>query len=202
MKQRFLNYALSSIRSAHPEYDDTVLGELRYGLEGLYLTVTKLIIIFVGSAVLGIFKEMLTLLIIFNITRTTGFGLHASKSWICLLSSSCIFLLLPFVAKIIIIPFYFKWILGIIAIILMFLYAPADTKKRPLIRKHRRERYKFITTITCIILVTLMLFIENQILSNLLLFGIYTEVVMILPLTYKMFHLSYNNYKTYHLQLD
>lgn len=203
MKEKFLECTLSLILSTHPDCDEQELSELRFGLEGLYLSVTKLIIIFALAILLGILKEMLILLIIFNILRTTGFGLHATKSWACLLSSSSIFLILPFLAKVIILPFYIKLVFGILGIGLIYKYAPADTHKRPLIRKSRREKYKFITTISCIVLVTIMLYgCSNEMFSNLILFGIYTEIFMIHPFIYKIFHLPYDNYKTYHLKLD
>lgn len=48
-----------------------------------------------------------------------------------------------------------------------------------------------------IIFVFISTFIQHEVISNLILFGIYTEVILILPITYKVFHLSYNNYKNY-----
>lgn len=200
MKQKFLNYALSSIKTYHPDYDEVKLAELKYGLEGFYLSVSKMVIIITLALILGIFKEMFIMLLIFNVLRTTGFGLHATKSWICLLSSSTIFLLFPMIAKIVVIPQIVKIVLAIISIICIFLYAPADTKKRPLIKKKKREIYKFITTISCIVLNIIALSIKNTTLSNLIVFGIYTEIFMVLPITYRVFHLSYNNYKNYYLQ--
>jgi len=201
MKEKFLNYALSSIHTHYPDYDEVKLAELRYGLEGFYLSVSKLIIITILAIILGIFKEMLIMLLIFNVLRTTGFGLHATKSWICLLSSSILFLLFPIIARIIIIPDTVKIILAIISIICIFLYAPADTKKRPLIKKKKRDIYKFVTTISCIVLNIIALSTKNSTLSNLIIFGIQAEVIMILPSTYKLFHLSYNNYKNYQIKM-
>lgn len=197
MKQKFLDYAIDTIHTNNPTIDDTRLAELRYGLEGMYLSITKLIVIFTLAILFGIIKEMLVMLVIFNILRTTGFGLHATKSWICLVSSSIIFLGLPLIAKFIVIPTIIRQILAIISIILIYKYAPADTKKRPLIKKKKREIYKFITTLNCILLNIASLFITNNVLNNLIIFGIYAEVIVILPLSYNLFHMSYNNYKTY-----
>ena len=56
---------------------------------------------------------------------------------------------------------------------------------------------KFITTINCILLVYFAVLISNNTISNLLLFGIYIEVILILPITYNIFNLSYNNYLNY-----
>ena len=200
MKDKFLTFTMKSIKEYHPEYNDIKLAELKYNLEGFYLSFTKLIIIIALSLFLDVFKEMVIMLIVFNILRTTGFGLHATKSWICLLSSSIVFLCCPLLAKIISISFNLKILLGIGSILLIYKYAPADTKKRPLIKKEKRDKYKFKTTIKCIILVIASLIIKNSTISNLFIFGIWNEVFMILPITYKIFNLSYNNYKTYILE--
>lgn len=196
MKKRFLNYAMKTLKSQYPDLTDTRLEELEYGLEGTYLTITKLIVIIALALILNIFKEVVIMLFIFNILRTTGFGLHATKSWICLLSSGITFIVFPLLSKFIVIPLVLKVILGIISIVCIFLYTPADTKKRPIINKTRRNRYRFITTINCIILVFISLFIPDSY-SNLILFGIYSEVIIILPITYHLFNLSYDNYKNY-----
>lgn len=197
MKNKFLNYAINTIHINNPSYNDTKLAEIRYGLEGIYLSITKLIIIFLLAILLNILKEMIFMLIIFNILRTTGFGLHATKSWICLVSSSVIFLGGPLLAKIIIINNLLKTILSITSVILIYKYAPADTKKRPLIKEKKRTIYKFITTIKCIILNIFIIFIKNNIITNLIILGIYTEVIVILPKTYKLFNMPYDNYKNY-----
>lgn len=197
MKQKFLEFSLNAIQQAHPGYSQTKMAELRYGLEGLYLTITKMIVIFSLALLLNCLKETLLLLILFNILRTTGFGLHATKSWICLVASSITFLIGPIVAQSITISFYTKSILGIIGILLIYTYAPADTEKRPLIKKTKRDLYKFITTVSCIVLVFMMLMIKNELVSNLILFAIYNEILFIHPWTYKLFHFQYNNYKYY-----
>lgn len=197
MKKKFLDYAIATIHAHNPTYNETKLAELRYGLEATYLTVTKTIIIFFIALLLGIFKEMIIMLLIFNILRTTGFGLHATKSWICLLFSTFVFIGFPYIATIFNMPMIFKYLLAIASTVLMFIYAPADTKKRPLIDKRKRNKYKIITTATCLMLNIVAICVQNLTLSNLIIFGIWTEIFLILPSSYRLFNLSYNNYKTY-----
>lgn len=197
MKKKFLDYAIATIHTHNPTYNETKLAELRYGLEATYLTVTKLVVIFSLALLLGIFKEMIFMLLIFNILRTTGFGLHATKSWICLISSTSVFIILPYISTFVTIPTYIKYIFTMISTLLIFLYSPADTKKRPLIHKRKRIIYKVLTTLSCIILNIIAIYINNSTFSNLIIFAICTEIILILPLTYKIFNLSYNNYKTY-----
>ena len=126
MKKRFLDYSLKLITNNNPNLSSEKKDELCYGLEGFYLTITKAIFIFSLAYLLGIFKETLIMLIFFNILRTTGFGLHAKKSWMCWVSSTILFIFLPFISRYIVFPLYLKYILGCISIILIALYAPAD----------------------------------------------------------------------------
>ena len=197
MKKKFLDYAITSIHNYNPNYDDVRLAELRYGLEVIYLTITKTIVISIIAGILGLFKEMIIMVIIFNILRTTGFGLHATKSWICLVSTSLIFIGFPYISNILKIPTILKFILSMISTILIFIYSPADTEKRPLIKKKKRIMFKIITTINCIILNVISLLINNYVLSNLIIFSIWTEIILILPISYRVFNFSYNNYKNY-----
>ena len=63
MKKKLLTWCMNSVRKKFPEYDDDKLEIIEYGLEGLYLTFTKIIIITCLSLILGIFKETLLLII-------------------------------------------------------------------------------------------------------------------------------------------
>lgn len=199
MKKVFLNGCLRIIKKNDSTISDEKLDEIRYGLEGIYLTITKTIFIFVLSYLLGIFREMIIMLIVFNILRTTGFGIHAKKSWQCWVSSTILFIFFPFISKYIYMPNTLKIVLGIIAIVVMVLYAPADTVKHPLVNKKKRLIWKTLTVINCIILVLISICVKDNAISNLMIFGIYSEVIVIIPLTYKIFDLPYNNYKNYGL---
>ena len=63
MKKRFLNSIRNSIRKQYPNYTEDKLDEIMYGIEGLYLTITKTIVIFTIALILGIVKELIFLLI-------------------------------------------------------------------------------------------------------------------------------------------
>ena len=178
-------------------YDKIKLQEIKYGLEGLYLTITKLIIITTFAIILGILKEYLIFLFIYNIIRTTSFGLHATKSWICLLSSTIIFIGIPIIIKTIEIEKNYIILIGIIATIGIYIFSPADTHKRPIVNKKRRMVYKILSTIISITYVVLSISIKNNYISNSLLFSILLQNILISPITYKIFKLPYNNYKTY-----
>ena len=193
MKNFIINKCMNTIKKKN-KYDDIKLKEIKYGLEGIYLTITKLIVIAILAAILDIFKEMVIYICLYNIVRTPSFGLHATKSWICLLSSSILFIGIPFICICLNIPIIFKIIIGILCTIFMYKNSPADTKKRPIVNKKRRKIYKIISTILTIVYIVLSIIIKNQFLSNCFLFSIIMQNFMISPTVYKIFKLPYNNY--------
>lgn len=196
MKKFLISKCMNYIKN-NTNYDSIKLEEIKYGLTTIYLTTTKIIIIFMVSLILGIFKEMLTYLLIYNILRTSSFGLHATKSWICLLSSTILFVGIPHLCIILTIPLFLKVVIGAVGIYLMFKNAPADTKKRPIVSKKRRLIYKYISSILTIIFAFNSILITNNFMSNCLIFSIIMQNIMISPSTYKLFKLPYNNYITY-----
>ena len=196
MKNKLINNCMNYIKK-NTKYDDTKLAEIKYGLEGIYLTVTKLIIILGLAIILGIIKEVVIFIIFYNFVRMPSFGIHATKSWICLLSSTIIFIGIPYLCIFININLFLKIIISILCIIFMYKNSPADTKKRPIINKKRRKIYKIISTIVTIAYSILCVYINNNFISNCLLFTIITQNIMISPLTYKIFKLPYNNYITF-----
>jgi len=199
LKKFFISKSLNLVKEMNPEYDEDKLDEIRYGLEATYLSLTKLVVILLASFLLGLLKESIILLLFFNGLRITGFGLHASKSWMCWVSSSLVFLVLPYLCSILIIPNGLKIILSIVCIINFILYAPADTVKRPLIHKKRRTIYKIVTVMISIIYAYFVLTTNKTFIQNSLISAMLIEGVLINPFVYKLFRLPYANYKTYKL---
>lgn len=185
------------VREMYPDYDEDRLDEIRYGLEATYLSITKLVVILFASFLLGIFKESIILLVLFNFLRLTGFGLHATKSWMCWVSSSITFLLVPFFCKSLVLPNYILVAISVVCLINFLLYAPADTVKRPLIHKKRRLLYKVGTVLIASLYIVLIFITKDTFLQNSLASAMLIEGALINPYIYKLFNLPYNNYKSY-----
>lgn len=199
MKKRFLNFIRSSIKKQYPNYSENKLDEVMYGIEGIYLVITKTIIIFLIALILGIFKELLYLLIAFNFVRLFAFGMHADKSITCLIFSSVMFISGAFLCKYIFLSKQALYVLYLIALIIISIFSPADTVKRPLIKKKKRIRFKILSIITVLIYFGLSLSVKNNLIINSLIFGLIIECILILPPTYKLFKMSYKNYTKYGL---
>lgn len=196
MKDLIIGKQLNVIKK-YNDFDDEKLSIIKYGLESIYILITKTIIILLVSYLLGLLKQTVIFLVCYNFIRIPSFGLHATKSWICLVSSLLIFIILPFICTVITIPTYLKVIIGLIGLAFIIKNAPADTYKRPIISKKRRMFFKICSSIVTIAMIIFALFIEDQFLANSLLFSIILQCFMISPTVYKFFKLPYNNYKRY-----
>lgn len=197
MKKKFLEGSINSIVKKYPDYDNDKIEEIAYGLEAIYLTFTKTIVIFSLAFILGVFKEMLLVLLFYNIIRTTAFGMHAKKSFQCLILSTIMFVGGALICKYINFNMYVKITATLLSFICLIKYAPADTYKRPLINAKKRKIYKFLTIITSFIYVILIIIFNDNIISNYLMLGLLESTLMIHPLVYRVFQLPYNNYKNY-----
>lgn len=196
MKRKFLNSSIAFI-TKNKQYTKDEIDIMKYGLEAIYLTVTKMVVIFLTAYVLGIFKELLLLLVTYNVIRSQAFGIHASKSTYCLISSLIMFIGGAVICKYCVLPFDVIVVLAIICNICLWLFAPADTYKRPLVNEKKRKRFKLVSFSLGIIYTILIVVFRDYSIVNYLLFGMIEAVIMILPITYKIFNLPYNNYKNY-----
>lgn len=199
MKKLFLKKIRTAIKKQYPNYNDDKIDEIMYGIEGLYLTFTKTVVICIIALILGILKELICLLVSFNFIRFFAFGMHASKSSICLIFSSLLFIIFSILCKYIVLPKYLLYILYLLAIAIISIYAPADTVKRPLIKRKKRIKFKILSIMVVIIYFILTLVFKNNLLINSLIFGLLTECILINPITYKAFKMPYKNYITYGL---
>ena len=179
-------------------YDEIKTAEIRYGIESIYLLITKTIVIVTLAIILGVIKELLLLLIFYNLLRITGFGVHAKKPWHCWVSSILIFLGLPLIIKYLTISKLIMFIVSAVFSLIILKYAPADTEKRPIINMKRRKIYKICCFTTSIIYTITILIINNVFIQNALMFSIILEAILILPITYRLFNVKYDNYKTYY----
>ena len=196
MKNKFLNLSISLIKK-NGQYNDEQLEIILYGLEGIYLTMTKMIILFCLAFILGIVKEFIMLLISYNIIRSQAFGIHASKSIYCLITSVLLFIVGALVCKYIVFPFWFSIGCAIICDVCLLLYAPADTYKRPIVNMKKRKRFKLFSFMFGIIYTFIIVLFSNNYIVNYLVVGLIEATLMILPFTYNIFNLPYDNYKTY-----
>lgn len=195
MKEVFLTNSVKFITKYNKNYSEDDLDKIKYGLEGLYLTFTKLVIIALISLILGIFKEVVLVLIFLNIIRYPAFGVHADKSITCLITSILTIVGMTFIIINTPINVLSKSIISFLCFIDYLLFAPADTVKRPLTNAKKRKYRKIASCIVSIIYIILIFIIKDELISNIILTALIIEAFMINPYIYKLLGMPYNNYK-------
>ena len=97
IKNAVLDSWMKSVKTLE-KYDEVRLAEIRYGLEGFYLTISKLIIIIPLAFILNTAVYTLIFLLFSLPIRTTSSGFHANTSFQCLIISILAFILVPLLA--------------------------------------------------------------------------------------------------------
>jgi len=197
MSDLIIGKCMNLIKQKKPELKETELQIIQYGIHGLYLTLTKAIVLLLISYLLNQLLECLFLLLIFGLIRSNSYGLHTPKSWMCWVTTIPIFILLPWIAINAVIPSYIKYFVGLLLIIYIFKHTPADTPKRPIINQKRRQRHNLLATLTATIYIMISLYCKNIFIGNVFFLSLLLMCILISPTTYKIFNLKYNNYLDY-----
>lgn len=144
MRNKILNLTKLSLDSHG--HDAKVVKQVIYGIESLYINLSKLFIVLLIAYLMDNFTEVLCLLFFSRFLRKYSYGLHLSTSLNCLLFSIILINFLPrltvnlnLVSRLIILALSFLSIT---------LYSPATTKKG---RQLSTEEYKLAKTYSSII---------------------------------------------------
>lgn len=159
--------------------------KVNYGLMILVSTIFKLSIILLVAAFLGIFKLVLITFLTFGALRTFAGGVHAKTSLQCLVAMFFFYFTIVYCA--IYLPFSFqaKALLSLINLILILLYAPADTAEKPIIGEKHKKNLRFLAVATMVVLFLVSLF-QSQTISNIIILATFTECLTITPFAYKI----------------
>ena len=201
MKEKFINSSLAFIMK-YQECDDLKIKKLKYGLEGIYSTIVKLIIILLIAYITQTIKTTLLFLLFYAGIRTFSFGWHAKSNIACWISSITIYNIIPLLISKVNVPNAIGYAIIGIALISMILWAPADTPRRPLIRKKQRLKAKLLSILIVIIYFIIFTFTKCSIIKTTLLYALLIQAILINPLTYKLTNTQFNNYKYYKKKVE
>lgn len=168
-----------------------------YGLQTLYILITKMILITIFSIILGITKEMYIFIIFYGLLRFFSSGLHLSSSLGCTILSSFMLIGIPELVIHTNIIFEYRILITGLVLVIFALYSPADTIKKPLIHEEKRIKNKIISSVLCYIYLILTLIIKDRIILNYITYALMLQSFLIMPITYKIFNQPYNNYLNY-----
>lgn len=194
MKNMFLNQSMSLI-TKYNNYSEEEKEKLKYGLEGIYLTITKSIIIVLIAILLNMLKELIIILVLTNIIRFFAFGFHAKTNTECLFVSSFLYIVIPLIIIYLHPSKIIQITIAVICTLTIMIFAPADTVKRPLPNKKKRLIRKIVSTSIALVY-TILICTTNNI-SELILCALIIQMINVNPVIYMLFKQPYKNYKNY-----
>ena len=200
MVDKITEFLTNKIRKEMPEIDDERAEVINYGLQILVGEVPKTFIMLAIAYLLGVFKLTLITFLILMPYRTFSGGFHL-KTHIGCIVTTCLFycgtaLLAKYIAFNEISKYIITIALGIFGIIMIKLYAPADTENVPILSKKVRKQKQVLSYITFIVGLAVALIIKNNIFSNIIIFGYLMQTCMITKLAYRLTNNKYG-YEVY-----
>lgn len=118
-----------------------------------------------------------------------------------MLSSIVLYIIPILIAKYMPIPqenfvYAIAGVIGILSIIFILKYAPADTENIPILSKKERKVKKMKSYISLAILLTIIIFTPDRIVSYMLIYGIVLQNLTLTPIAYKLTKNKYS-YEVY-----
>ena len=200
MVEKFCLFLTNRMRKENPEIDDERAEIINYGLQLLVGEIPKMLITIGIAYLLGILKLTVIMVILILPFRAFSGGFHLHTHIGCILSTTLFYCGIAKISNYIYLHSLEKvifvlcvWIFGIIII---SLYAPADTENVPILRKKERKQKKILSYIIFTLGLILALVIKNNAVCNIIIFGYLVQTLMITPIAYKITKNSYGYKKT------
>lgn len=200
MVDKICDHLTNKIKQTVPDINDEKAEIINYGIHLIVGEIPKTFIFIGLAAILGILNEFfLTILIIFPYRAFSG-GFHLKTHFGCIVGTSSFYCGIPYIAKMFsldlktkIICTILTWIFGII---MCKLYAPADTENVPILRKKDRRKKQICSYIVLTVTLTIGFFINNSLVSNIIILGMFGQTLLITRLAYKITNNKYG-YEVY-----
>ena len=201
MIEKICNKLTDRIRNKMPEVDDERAEVINYGLQLVIGEVPKTFALLLIAYICGVFKLSILALLFIMPYRTFSGGVHLKTHIGCIVGTSLFYVGTALLSKYIVLePVSIKYIVigatWILSIVMIKLYAPADTENVPILRKKDRKFKKIMSYITMTLTLVVAIIVKNSTYSNLLIFVTLFQTIWISEITYKLTKNKYG-YKEY-----
>lgn len=204
MIDKFCKFLLTKMRNKMPEIDDERAEIILYGIQLILGEIPKIVILFAIGFLLKIGWYTIFTYIALMPYRAASGGFHLKSHLGCILGSSIFYYGVVYLSKFLILDsiqkYIFASIILVFGIIMVTLYAPADTENIPIISQKERKQKKILSYITLIATLIAGSLITNNIISNILIIGIFIQTIMITKIAYKLTNNKYG-YQVYQEQM-
>lgn len=190
MVDKICDYLTDKIRAEDPQIDDERAEVINYGIHLIVGEMPKFFIIMGIAYLLGILE--LTILAFFLILpyRAVSGGFHLKTHIGCIIGSVVFFCGIGLLGKYLILGTITRYIvtfaIWVFGMVMVKLYAPADTENVPIISKKDRKVKKILSYIALTISIVVALFIKDTIISNIIVYGMLFQSISITRLAYRL----------------
>ena len=201
MIDKFCDWITEKIKGKMPEMDEEKEAVINFGVRLLFGEIPKIIALFIIGFLLQIGWYSLLIYFLLAPYRSSTGGFHLRTHWGCMLSSIVLYIVPILMAKYIPISqeyiiYVMTGIIGILSSIFIFKYAPADTENIPILSKQERKTKRIKSYISLGILLTIIVFVPDKIVSYMLLYGMFLQDLTLTPIAYKLTKNKYS-YEVY-----
>lgn len=195
MVETICNKLTSRIRKEMPDINDERAEVINYGLQLIIGEIPKTFIILGIAWLLKVLDLTILAIIIIMPYRAVVGGVHFKTHVKCVVATSIFYIGTALLSKYIVLEKTLQYAITIIiwffSIIMISLYAPADTEDVPILRKKERKLKKSISYVIMTAMLVLSVLIKNTTISNILLFETLFQTISI---TRPMYKLAKNKY--------
>lgn len=197
MIDKLCTYLTNRIRKEMPEIDDERAEIIMYGLQNIIGEMPKGIIILLIAYFLGIFKLTLVAVLIVAPYRCVSGGVHMKTHIGCIIYTLMLYSGTALIGKYVVLTSVTKYIIAFcvwaFCMAMITLYAPADTENVPILRKEERKQKKIFSYIILTVEFAIALFINNPIITSIIIFGDLIQTLTITRLAYKITNNKYGH---------
>lgn len=200
MVDKICDYLINKIRKENSEIDDERAEIINYGIHLIVGEIPKFFIIMGIAYLLGVLD--LTILAYFLILpfRGASGGFHLKTHIGCILGTTIFFsgtgLLGKYLILTPIVKYMVTFLVWIFGMIMVKLYAPADTENVPIISKKDRRNKRILSYITLTLSIIASLIIKDVVISNIIVYGMFLQSISITRVAYKLTNNKYG-YEVY-----
>ena len=202
MIEKICDSLTNRIRIKMPEIDDERAEIINYGLQLVIGEIPKIIIELFIAWVLGVLELSIFTLLVMLPYKTVSGGVHLKTHIGCITITTLFYSGTAILSKYIIIePMQIKYlIVGIVwlfSIIMIKLYAPADTEEVPILRIKERKVKKILSYVFMTLTLTAGIIIKAPVFSNILIIGTFVQTLFISKAIYTLTKCKYGFLDTY-----
>lgn len=197
MVDKICEFILNRMKKEMPDITKEKEEVIKYGLQLIIGEIPKTLLLFAVSFLLGFGWYMLFAYITIMPYKMVSGGIHLHTHLGCITVSAISYYGTILLSKFLNLNSLEKYILialsFVFGILMISLYAPADTENLPIISKKERKTKKILSYIILTITLGIAIFLKDSTLSNILIIGTVMQSLFISRLAYKITNNKYGH---------